>query len=178
MQNFAQRTLWPQEQVDIKNQYRTQIQEANKEIMQFHQSLHNAQESQVSCEEQLGVLRTEHNCSCGVNSELEKEIDKPNAEIICVNQEHDSHLEHVRMELELQYYHKLEEQQKSWDLRELQLCELVRFPGDIGDGHQLESSSYSDPSMSSLSSQPAVISSHLEVGTFNSVNSTEGNCQQ
>ena len=89
---------------------------------------------------------------------------------VCANFEHSSHVERLQMEAELQRYRSLEEQGRSWELKVSQLCELVRV--SHGNGHQIELPNSGKAIMSSLNSQSALISSHVELGKADSPIST------
>ena len=56
-----------------------QVEEVEKEVIELRRRLH---ESQVSYEDELKSPRAEHDCSCEINSEFEKEVERLNDELV------------------------------------------------------------------------------------------------
>ena len=122
--------------------------------------MHEAQESLVSHEEELSLLQAEYDRCREIDSELQKEVERLNAELVRVDEEHKGRVEWLQMEAELQHYCSLEEQRRNWELKESQLRELLRAAHDRG--YQIELlSSHGESDTLSLELRLAVISSYI-----------------
>lgn len=63
-------------------------------------------------------------------------MERLNDKLVCVNQEHGSHIEWVQMKVELQRYHSMEGQRRSWELKKSLLHKLLRIAQ--GNRHQMK----------------------------------------
>ena len=151
------------QEIDADKQRQKQLEEATKEIAELRQRLHEAQESQVNFEEEINSMQSENDRR---DLELRKEIDSLRGELLRVEQEHQSHVERLRLEAELQRYRSLEEHRRSWEQKESEMRELLRVAQS--SGRSLESLSYNGTDALSIESIPAaVMSSQIELGDNN-----------
>ena len=153
-------------EIDAENRLHAEVENANKEVMELRQRLHEAQEGQALCEDKLASLSTEYKQCCEKNHELEEHILRLNDELLCANQVWEGKIKQMQMEAELQRYHSLEEQRKNHELKESHLVELL---GALrGNTQQVGSAS----SNHSIEPQATVSSSHVE--PRKSLSSNEG----
>ena len=151
------------QEIDADKQRQKQLEEATEEIAELRQRLHEAQENQVNFEEAINSLHSENDRR---DLELQKEIESLCGELSRVEQEHQSHVERLQMEAELQRYRSLEEHRRNWELKKSEMRELLRTAQS--SGRLLESLRYNDTDTLSIESIPAaVISSQAGIKDTN-----------
>ena len=117
------------QEIDADKQRQKQLEEATEEIAELRQRLHEALEHQVNFEKAINSLHSENDRR---DLELQKEIESLRGKLSRVEKKHQSHVEQLQMEAELQRYCSLEEHRRNWELKESEMRELLRAAQSSG----------------------------------------------